>query len=291
MRAFWMLPALVVPALAQGHSFLPRLSPHATVSQMVGTTEVTISYDRPAVRNRRIWGDLVPYGKVWRSGANAATTIRFSSSVRINGQRLAAGTYALFTLPGPEQWEVIFSRQPQQWGAYEYSQKDDVLRVQARPRPVPMTEWLTYEVTPTSLSSAYVDLLWEKVRVSFLVDVDVAQAVAQNIRRALAKAGPRDWKIWSDVANYHLEQDLELTAALGYIDRSIQIQRNPANLFVRAQILRALGRPSEAMQDLQQADQLATAQRAPGSVHGPIQATLERWRRFGNGGGSGTPRR
>jgi len=282
----------MLPVLAQDPTFLPRLSPHATVSQVVGTTEVTLNYDRPAVRNRRIWGDLVPFGQVWRSGANAATTIRFSGPVRVNGQRLAAGTYALFTIPGPDQWEIIFNRQPRQWGAYEYSHRDDVLRVQAKVRPIPMTEWLTYEITPTSTSSAYVDLMWEKVRVSFLVDVDVAQVVAQNIKRVLAKAGPKDWKIWSDVASYYLEQDKELPMALSYAERSIQIQRNPSNLFVRAQILKALGRPAEALQLLVQAEQLAQAQRAPGGVTGPIQATLERWRRGGqNGNGQSGQRR
>lgn len=259
----------------------------------MGTTEVAIEYDRPAVRNRRIWGDLVPYGQVWRSGANAATTIRFSTAVRINGQALPAGRYSIFTIPGPDQWEVIFNRRINQWGAFDYNPKDDVLRTRVKARYVSNpSEWLTYEITPTSSSSAYVDLLWEKLRVSFLVDVDVEAAVKANITRLLAKAGPRDWKIWSDVAAYMLEQEKDLGQALAHVDRSLKIQENPTNLFVKAQILRALGRP-EAMGLLEKADTLATAQKAPGSVHGPIQATLDRWRRGGgsNGGAGGGRRR
>jgi len=290
MKTLLLASLLVLgcPLAAQDSLVLPRLSPHASVSQTIGTTTVTVEFNRPAVRGRHVWGDLVPYGEVWRTGANEATTIRFSEPVKVNGSPVSAGTYALFTIPGPEQWTVILNKRWRQFGAFEYQPKDDVLRFHTKPKTLPNnTEWLTYEVYPTSRSSAYVDLRWEHLRVSFLVEVNVDELVASRIKRAIARAGARDWKLYADAAQYYLEQNTDLETAMTWVDRSIHIQENPTNLFLKGRLQRELGQAAQAMATLERALKLANSQSAPGSVTGPIQETLNHWKQVQSLNGSG----
>lgn len=282
----WMIGLLGCLLLrAEGETLLlPKLSPHATVVQTIGTTTVSLDYHRPAVRGRTIWGALVPYGQVWRTGANEATTIRFTDPVKVNGQAVPAGSYALFTIPGPDTWTIILNRRWKQLGAFEYQPKEDLLRFEVRPKQLKEhTEYLTYDLQPASRSSAYVDLYWEKLRVSFLVDVDVDGMVSARLKRALAKAGDGDWRIFCEAAEYFLEQERDLAQALAWVDRSIRIQENPTNLYVKARLQRAVGQGPQAVQTADKALRLAKAQGAGPSVIGPIQQTLGQWRQ-GNGG-------
>lgn len=284
MRALLLVLALAPILAAEPQEIFPKLSPKASVSQTIGTTTVSIDYHRPAVRGRRIWGELVPYGRVWRTGANEATTIRFSDPVRVAGRQVPAGAYALFTIPGPETWTVILNKRWRQFGAYDYQPKDDVVRLEVKPKVMKEhTEWLTYEIYPASRGSAYIDLYWEKLRVDFLVDVDVDAIVSARMRRAMAAAGGRDWKIYAEAAEYFYNQERELAQALGWAERSVKIQENPRNLTIKARLLRELGRGSEAFQALERALNLARAQRAPASVIQPIQDLLAQWRSAGNG--------
>ena len=279
----WLAMAALLQAEPDGGIF-PKLSPHATVTQTVGTTTVSLEYHRPQVRGRKIWGELVPFGQVWRTGANEATTISFSDTVRVNGQSVPAGTYALFSIPGPEQWTIILNKRWRQFGAFEYQPREDLIRFDVKSKAVKEhTEWLTYEVYPASRSSAYVDLYWEKLRVSFLVDVDVDAMVAARMKRAMSKAGDSNWKIYADAAEYFLEQEKEMTQALTWVEKSIKIQENPTNLLVKARLLRAVGQSAQATQVLERALRIAKAQNAPGTVTGPIQSTLDQWKKQ-NGG-------
>jgi hypothetical protein len=263
---------------AQSSKLFPQLSPEATTSLTIGITPITIEYHRPAVRGRAIWGSLVPYGRVWRTGANEATHIRFGDAVKVNGNPVPAGTYALFSIPGPEQWTLILNRRARQFGSFEYSPQDDQLRFDVKPKAVPLTEWLTYGITPSSRQSAYVDLFWEKLRVSFLVEVDVDALVAARMKKAMARADTSDWKIYSDAAEYLLELDQDLNQSLVWADRSITIQENPTNLHVKARLLYLMGRIPQARQLLDKAARLAKSQRSGPAVLGPIQATLEQWK-------------
>lgn len=279
----WFAMVALLQAEPDGGIF-PKLSPHATVTQTVGTTTVSLEYHRPQVRGRKIWGDLVPFGQVWRAGANEATTVSFSDAVRVNGQPVPAGTYALFSIPGPEQWTIILNKRPRQFGTFEYQPREDLIRFDVKPKAVKEhTEWLTYEVYPASRSSAYVDLYWEKLRVSFLVDVDVDAMVAARMKRAMGKAGDTNWKIYADAAEYFLEQEKELTQALAWVEKSIKIQENPTNLLVKARLLRAVNQSAQALQVLERALKIARARNAPGTVIIPIQTTLEQWKKL-NGG-------
>lgn len=140
--------------------------PASTTATMASGTNVTINYAQPAVKGRNVWaGDLAPYGKVWRTGANDATTFEVSKDVMINGKALKAGKYALFTIPGEKEWTIIFNKTAKQWGAYSYKEADDVLRVSAKSESAPITERFTIKAE----NNGMVALMWDKVKVGFTV--------------------------------------------------------------------------------------------------------------------------
>jgi hypothetical protein len=153
-----------------------RVSPKASVSQAIGFTEVTINYSRPGVKGRKILGELVPYNKVWRAGANEATKISFSKNVRINGEKLAAGSYSFFAIPGDKEWTLIFNKISNQWGAFTYNELQDALRVKVKPAQNNFHEWLMYSFSNMNVqpagktNSALVNLMWDKLKVSFKVE-------------------------------------------------------------------------------------------------------------------------
>ena len=284
MRARILLAALLaLPISAQEKGPLfPQLSPSASVSQILGTTRMELSYHRPAVRGRQIWGALVPFGEVWRLGANEATTISFSEPVTIAEKKVPAGTYALFAIPGAERWTLIFNRRSRQSGAWEYDPQQDLLRFEVKPKPVPLTEWLTFEIYPAGHGTAYVDLYWEKIRVSFLVETDVDELVTTRMRKAM-KARPADWRLFSDAAQYCAEQEIHMGEAVGWIEKSLKLNTNPQNLLVKARLFHVTGRVPEARQILEKAVQLARSRKAGPSITGPLEQTLAQWNRNDNG--------
>ena len=165
--------ASALPAAGQNIQDLPRRSPHATVTQRVGMTDITIDYHRPSVNEREIWGSLVPYEAVWRAGANDNTTITFSDAVTIDGSELDAGTYGLHMLPRQTTWSVIFSNNSTSWGSFFYDETEDALRIEATPREsAGFEEQLRYGFENVTNDSATVALFWEKLSVPFTVQVD-----------------------------------------------------------------------------------------------------------------------
>ncbi len=155
-----------------------RVSPKAEVEQTIGLTDVTISYSRPGVKGRKIWGGLVPYDKVWRAGANEATKITFSTDVTVNGKKLPAGSYGFFVIPTPKEWTVIFNKVADQWGAFQYNEAEDAYRFKVTPKTADYHEWLEYtfsdmKVDAKGENSAVINLVWEKLKVPFTVTTDV----------------------------------------------------------------------------------------------------------------------
>ncbi len=148
-----------------------RISPKAEVMQTIGFTEVRIVYSRPGVKGRTIWGKLVPYDAVWRAGANEATKITFSSDVTIEGKKLKKGSYGFFAIPGKNEWTLIFNKVADQWGAFEYNESEDALRIKVKTEKAVWQEWLAYTISKTSDSSAVIRLEWEKIKVPFKVEV------------------------------------------------------------------------------------------------------------------------
>ncbi len=220
---------------------LPQPSPAASVTQTVGITEIAIHYHRPLVKGRAVWGDLVPYGQVWRAGANENTTISFSTPVSIGGRELPAGTYGLHTLPTASDWTLILSKNSSNWGSFRYEEKDDALRVAVKPEPGPMTEALTYTFEEPTDNRVRVVLSWEKLRVPFQVDVATNDVVIASLERELYGLGQFFWQPWNDAANWALAHDTHLDKAGEWIERSRGINQNFANTRTKARLLAKSG--------------------------------------------------
>jgi tetratricopeptide (TPR) repeat protein len=235
------------PAAAQAVTGLPRQSPHARVEQTIGITEVAIDYHRPAVRDRPVWGALVPYGEVWRAGANDNTTISFSDPVTIDGKPLAAGTYGLHMIPGESQWTVVFSNDSTSWGSFSYEEADDALRVTVQPEKAPFQELLEYRFEDVTNGSAIALLHWAELAVPFEIGTDTRANALASIRRQLRHLPRFSWQGWSSAAAYCVNNDFNHEEALGWIDRSIEMERNPQNLQIKARLLQQTGRTDEAL--------------------------------------------
>ncbi len=238
-RASILVFALLLPSLAwaQARLHTPDASPKATVSQTVGLTEMTIVYHRPAVSGRTIWGDLVPYGQVWRAGANENTTIQFSSAVTVGGKKLAAGTYGIHTIPGEKSWTVILSTMSSAWGSYTYDQKEDAVRLTAAPEAAPMVERLSWSFDDPGDGKVLVALRWEKLRVAFPVEVDTKSVVVASLRGQLRGAATFSADRWNDAAAWCLAHDTNLDEAAKWNERSLSMKETYANLETRALFL------------------------------------------------------
>jgi tetratricopeptide (TPR) repeat protein len=224
---------------------LPESSQKAGVSQRIGLTDIQIYYNRPAVRNRKIWGELIPYKQVWRAGANYNTTIQFSHDVKIEGKDLKAGIYGLHTIPDQNEWTIIFSANSTSWGSEFYKPEEDVLRVQVKPQSAEHQEFLQFDFSEVNSNSTIINLRWEKIKVPCKVELDVHKIVLNNARNELRSLPGFSWQGWHSAAAYCLQNDINLEEALKWIDQSIQNEENFTNLSTKAQILTKLGKNTE----------------------------------------------
>ena len=238
---------------------LPRDSQHARLEQNIGLTGITINYHRPLVNGRQVWGKLVPYGQVWRAGANENTTIEFTDAVKIEGKDLAAGTYGLHMLPGENEWTVIFSKATTAWGSFTYDQKEDALRVAVKPHASDMHEALTYDIDDIKPDAATVTMRWEKLAVPFKVEVDTPHIVEQSLEKQLRGRAQYNWDGWDDAATYLADHKGNMEQALAYENRSIQVEDRFENEITKARILDALNRKQDARAAKEKAVSLANA--------------------------------
>jgi len=260
--AFLVLAVSLIAPLCLAQSALldlPRDSQHATVIQRIGITDITINYHRPLVKGRQIWGKVVPYGQVWRAGANENTTITVTDPVSIEGQPLAKGTYGLHMIPTESQWTIIFSKEHQAWGSFTYNEADDALRVTVRPQASEAREALSYDFDDVKSDSAVATMRWEKVAVSFKVGVDVHAIVQASLHNQLQGLPQYTWEGWDDAGNYLLAQKYDLDEALKYEETSVRTEPRFDNLLTKSQILEAMGRKDEASTAKNQALERATA--------------------------------
>ncbi len=231
----------------------PRASQKQVVTQTVGFTDIAITYSRPGVKGRQIWGALVPYDKVWRTGANEATTIAFSDDVTINGYPLTKGTYSLHTIPGKDEWTIVFNNTANQWGSFNYDPAKDALRVKAKPQSAPFAEWLAFEFPQLSPDQATVAIHWENVAVPFTISTNTSQKVLADARAAVAAAKPDDWQTPLRAATFAIENRVDLDEANRWLDQSIKANENIRNLFEKARAQAMAGDRTGA---------IATAQKA-----------------------------
>ena len=253
----------------------PRPSQKASVMQTIGVTDVTIAYSRPAVKGRKIWGDptpdqaktqgeatldnqnlrpkdavIVPYGHVWRAGANEATMFVVTDDVLINGQKLAAGSYSLHTVPAKDEWTIIFNGTANQWGSFTYDAAKDTLRVKAKPEWVAENqEWLAYSFDPVTDNSAQVNIRWEKIRVPFTVSIaDVNATTLAHLRTTVGAAKADDWRTPMQAGNWVMQNSITSDDAEGmaWLDQSIKIKETFQNLMVKANALYKVGKKQDA---------------------------------------------
>src|SRR5690349_7114480 len=253
----------------------PRPSQKASVMQTIGVTDVTITYSRPGVKGRKIWGDptaeqastkgeatldnqntrpkdavIVPWGHVWRTGANEATTFVVTDDVVINGQKLAAGSYSLHTIPNKDDWTIVFNGTANQWGSFNYDPAKDTLRVRTKPQWLDQSqEWLEYSFDPVTENSAQVNIRWEKVNVPFTIVIpDVNATTLAHLKTAVSSAKADDWRTPMQAGNWVLTNNTPSDDATGmeWLDQSIKIKETFQNLSAKANALYRAGKKEEA---------------------------------------------
>jgi DUF2911 family protein len=270
-----MITTLPVVAQQAPQLKLPRVSQKASLTQTVGLTDITITYSRPGVKGRPIWGALVPYDKVWRTGANEATTIAFSDDVTIGGQPLPKGTYSLHTIPGKDEWTIVFNNTSNQWGSFNYDQAKDALRVKARPEKAAFTEWLTFDVPELSNDNAKIVIRWENLAVPFTVGTETTKRAMESARAAVAAAKPDDWQTPYRAANFAFESG-DMATASAWLDQSMKAKQTMAGVWLRARMQAKSGERAAAIKTGEAA--LAMAKPEDKDFAGEIQKTVNIWK-------------
>ena len=216
---------------------VPRISQGAKITQVVGLSEVTIYYHRPGVKGRVIWGGLLPYDSVWRAGANEPTLFTFSDEVTIEGKKLPAGTYRFVVFPGKNTWTGIFNSEVKNWGTM-YDAQYDVVKFTVTPEAGTHEEWMSFGFTDLTPSSARVVLAWEKMSMGFKIEFNTPGKLQSSVGT---------WQLLNSAARYSLTEKVFNTEAMGWVERSIMMDKNPTNLGTKAELLAASGKTKEAI--------------------------------------------
>jgi len=251
----------------------PRPSSDATVIQFVGVTEVKIDYSSPGVKGRKVWGELVPFGEIWRTGANEATTITFSDAVKINGSELPAGTYGIHTIPGEKEWEFIFSKDTKVDGSSNFNKDNEVLRVKAKPEEHHFMERMTFLFADVTDNSANVNLMWDKLKVSFKVETNTQELFLSKAREQLS------WSPTFQAAQYCLTTNTNLEEAYKWIEASCLINEVYWNTRVKAQIQNKLGMKDESIATMEKAIGLGSKMESAPFDFDNMKAMLAEWKK------------
>lgn len=225
----------------------PRPSPDATVSQYVGITKITVDYSSPGVKGRTIWGELVPYNEIWRTGANEVTSITFSTPAKVNGNELLQGTYGIHIIPGMNEWEIIFSKDTKVDDPMNYDEKKDALRLKVKSEENPFTERMMFTITDITENSAKVNLIWEKLKVSFNVEVTTQELVLESARNGF------NWGQLNSAATYCLQNNINLEEGYKWVQASELINENYWNQRIKAQYLAKMNMKDDAIATMEKA--------------------------------------
>ena len=257
---------------------LPRPSPKASVSQTIGLTNFTVTYSRPGVKGRKIWDGLVPYGEVWRTGANEATTFECSDGVTIAGKPLAAGTYTFYTLPGPNEWDVIFSHAKGAWGSSEYTREKDALRIKVKPGTAPMPqEWMSFSFENLATASGDLVLRWEKLQLVVPIAVDSDAKAMASIRTAMTELKPDDWQTPFRAAQYCFLNGINADEAMKWAEQSVATKPAYFNLNLLADMKMKAGKTQEAIETAQKAIDVGKADPDKPDTR-PTEKKLAEWK-------------
>ena len=218
-----------------------KVSPAASVYQRIGVTDVKVTYASPAVKGREIFGGLVPYEKIWRSGANEATTVEFSTDVTIEGNNVPAGKYALFTIPGENEWTIILNKTHKQWGAYKYDQSQDQLRFKVKAESNPARERLFFVFYDLDNGSSKLNLKWADKKVAFKIETDVLKFAYDEIQRTVKETEGKDWSVFSSAANFAVDYDSYLDEAKAWAKKGASMEAHWWANYVAAKTHHKLG--------------------------------------------------
>lgn len=232
---------LALPAVAQNIE-LPAPSPSAMVMQQIGVANVTVNYSSPAKRGRVIWGELVPFDKLWRTGANSATTLETSHDIMVGGAKVPAGTYSVFTIPGKTEWTVIINKNAKQGGTGKYDEKLDQARIKVKLAPGAARERLTFLFSDTTDAGANLDLEWDGGLVRLPITVNTAGDVAASINDFKSKSS----RGLANAARYHAKND-DMPGAMTLIDASIAAETTWFNSWIKAEYLAKAGNKKAAL--------------------------------------------
>lgn len=246
---------------------MPQASPSAQISQKVGLTDVTVDYSRPSMRGRKIFGELVPFGEVWRTGANAATTITFSTDVIIEGNDLKAGTYALYAIPNKNEWTIIISSNTKLWGAVGYTSEDDMMRFKVKPgktgQRYETMEINFVDITDTGSSLA---IKWENTRVKFRIETEVDGIVMSQIKELVLDQEPKNPGLYYQAANYYFTNNKDMDQAYEWINKSVEDDAKYWTMHLKAKIELELGKKKEAISSAQKSMEMAREAKNPDYV-------------------------
>ncbi|MDR7131881.1 hypothetical protein J2X69_004247 [Algoriphagus sp. 4150] len=237
---------------------MPQASPSAKIAQKVGLTDITVDYSRPSTKDRKIFGELVPYGQVWRTGANGATTLSFSSDVLIDGKTIPAGQYALYSIPGKSEWTMILSKNIKLWGAIGYDQSDDVLRFKAKPTKLKKKNE-TFEISFANMTDTGSDLSleWEKTRVDFRIETEVDPLVMSQIKEYVIDSHTKDPSLLYSAASYYYTNSKDINQAYNWINECVEDDPKYWTMHMKAKIEAALGKKNDAVETAEKAMNLA----------------------------------
>jgi hypothetical protein len=244
-----LLGAFILSAQAQIQ--VPQASPAATVSQSIGLAKATVEYSRPALKGRKMFGTQVPYGKVWRTGANKVTNLILSDEMTLNGQKVPAGTYGLFTIPNPNEWTIILSKDANIWGAYTYNAANDVMRFSVKAQKLARPEeYLTIAFTDFSASEASLEIRWENTVVKFPIRHDADAKIMADIQAKMAGATVSAGT-YSAAANYYFDTNRDLKQAFEWANKVVEQDQKYYTYYLRAKIAAKIGNCEVATADAQ----------------------------------------
>lgn len=235
---------------------LPPSSSSQTITQGLGIKDIVLSYQRPNKNNRVIFGGLVPYGEVWRTGANNIPSITFAEEVSIEGNKVPAGTYGLFTIPNKNEWTIILSKNVKQWGAYQYKKEEDLLRFNVKPQVLTNNvETFTIAFEDVTVKSAKITLAWEKTKVGFNISTDQSKEILANIDQAMQGEN----KPYLHAAQYYLNNGLDINKSVEWIKKGDEGNTSAPHLkYWKAKILDKAGDKAGARKAAQEGIEMAT---------------------------------
>ena len=246
---------------------MPQASPSATISQKIGLTDVNIEYSRPSTKGRKIFGELVPYGEVWRTGANAATIINFSNEVKIEGNIIPAGSYALYSIPGKTEWTIILSKNTKLWGAVGYEANDDLVRFKVKPGKTGQ-KYETMEINFVDMTDtgAPISMKWETTMVKFRIETEVDSIVMAEIKALVIDKEAENPGLLYQAANYYFTNNKDMNQAYDWITKSVKEDPKYWTMHLKAKIELALGKKKEAIESATKSMEMAKEAKNPDYV-------------------------